>query len=402
MNSGTRPSGMDVVGVRKINSRAVLWALRTKGRLGRREIAEITNLSFPTVCRVVDELIKDSLIVEVDSVNVGKAKRKTALLDVNPDGGWVAALDVGANHIRAAAMDLRGTPRETVEMPLDNLQGEELVTPAVRSALDALLKKSRKLNGCPRAIGISASGIVDNEQGIIRLSFNLQLRDYPIARIVREICDVPTALYNDVASSTLAEAKLGAGRENSDFAYITVGAGVGAGLVFGGQVRELLPDAEFGLMVVAPEGDPERFGGRGYLESLASGRGIASAARRDLEAGAVSQISDMTSGSPASVTARIVADAAARGDEVAMKVLARAANYLGIGIVNLAHTLGLTMFVVGGGVSRSGDAFWNPLREAVERYEFWPGRITVEPSTLGKDAAVLGAGMLALDKVFAM
>jgi len=372
----------------------VLAALRTGGKLGRREIAALTGLSFPTVCRVMSKLVADQLVIQVGAVNVGGARRKTILFDINPDGGWVISLDLGGSRIRAAAMDLSGRLRKSVELPLENARGEESVVPAIKSALRKITKQGKT---SPLMLGISSSGIVDPQLGVVKLSFNLQLRDFPIVKIVREVCDTPIIVRHDVAASTLAEAKLGKGRDNPDFAYITVGTGVGAGIVIGGQLRELPLDAEFGLMVVAPEGDPERFGGRGYLESIASGRGIAAAARREIEAGSESIINGLSPAGPASITAETVAQAAQQGDETARKVLARAAHYLGLGIVNLAHTLGLTLFIIGGGVSMAGDSFWQPLYETVRKYEYWPGRIRLEPSALGNNAALLGAGMLALD-----
>ena len=397
MNTGISLKGMDTSQVRKLNSIAVLKVLRTEGRMGRREIAKLTNLSFPTVCRVVNDLIDQSIISEVASVNVGKAKRKTVLLDINPNGGWVVAMDIGGDNIRAAAVDFSGKLHETMEMPLENIQGEESVTPAILNALSEIISTCEPSRGKPQAIGISCSGIVDSQIGVVKLSFNLQLRDYPIARIVEQAYDVPVVIYNDVVSSTLAEAKLGPGREYDNFAYITIGTGVGAGFVFDGQVRELPSHAEFGLTVVAPEGDPDRFGGRGYLESIASGRGIAAAIRREIEAGAKSSLTKLIPGGNTPIKTKDVAAAANKGDELAINVLASAASHIGLAIVNLAHTFGLTMFVISGGVSLSGEAFWKPLRESVEKHEYWPGRISLEPSTLQKSAALIGVGILALD-----
>lgn len=389
--------GMNIPHVRKVNSNAVLEALRTGGQMGRREISKLTHLSFPTVCRVVNQLMERSIVTEVASVSLGNAKRKTVLLDINPRGGWIVAVDIGSTRIRAAAMDISGALHEFVQAPLENVRGEESVAPAIVSVLTEIIGKCEPKRGAPLAIGISSTGMVDSDLGVVKLSFNLQLRDFPIAKIVQQVWNAPVVVNNDVTAATLAEAKFGQGREHSDFAYVSVGTGIGAGLVFDGQVHQLHPNAEFGLMVVAPEGDPERFSGRGYLESVASGRGIAAAARKEIEAGTKSLLTELAPDGPASITAKVVSEAARRGDVLARDVLARAANYLGIGIVNLAHTLGLTFFVISGGVSRAGDAFWDPLRESVDKYEYWPGMIQLAPSLIKEKSSLLGAGILALD-----
>lgn len=398
MYPNTNPDATGTALLRKANCQAVLTALREHGGISRRDIARLTRLSLPTVCRVVSELIEGGIVVEIGAVSLEGARRKTALLDINPNSGWVAALDIGGSRIRAAAMDLSGKLRKSIEIPLENAQGEGSVVPAIRAALDGIIEAAKDLSGGPRTVGVSSSGIVDAQTGVVKLSFNLQLRDFPMSRVISDMCHLPTVVRHDVAASAFAEAKLGRGCDSADFAYITVGAGVGAGLVIGGQVSELPTDAEFGLMLVAPDGGSERFGGRGYLESISSGKSIAAAARRALEAGEESLMTSLSPNGPAYVTAKEVAKAAEMGDELARKILANAAHYLGIGVVNLAHVLGFNLFVVGGGVPMSGEAFWGPLRASVEKYEYWPGRIRIEPSVLGQDAAILGAGMLALDR----
>ncbi|MHB9036449.1 MAG: ROK family transcriptional regulator [Armatimonadota bacterium] len=400
MRSQEKKMGMDVARLREVNSSVVLDVLRARGKMGRREIAKLTGLSFATVCRLANELLERSIITEVDAVKLNGAKRKTTLLDVNPDGGWVVALSVSGSRVKAAAMDLLGVLGEPVEQQLEYVSGEAYVTPAILSVLSSVIETQRPTRSNPLAIGISLSGIVDDEQGIVRVSFHLQLRDYPIARIVREFCDVPILLRNDVMCSTLAELRFGHGRYNRDFAYVMVDTGVGAGLVFDGEVRRFPLGAEFGLMVVAPEGDPERFSGRGYLESLSSGWGIAAAAGVQMESGNAAILSKLVPGGPALVTAKSVVEAALIGDQTCRDILAQAANYLGVGVVNHAHTLGLKLIVVAGGLVDAEEHFWGPLRKSVEKHEYWSGMIRVEPSLLECDATLLGAGLLALDNAF--
>ena len=389
--------GMDVARLRHVNSGVIIDALRLRGKVGRREIARVTGLSFATVSRLANDLLERSIIIDVASVKLNGAKRKTALLDINPEGGWVVALGVGGSRVMAAAMDFSGSLGDPVEYRLEHVYGEEFVTPAVVSALTSVIEREKGRRGDPLAVGISTTGIVDDETGVVKISFNLQLRDYPIARIVGDACDVPVIVGNDVACSTLAELRRGHGRDSRDFAFVMVDTGVGAGVVFDGEVRRFPSTAEFGLMVVAPAGDPDRFGGRGYLESVSAGRGIAASARKQLELGAASLLGEIA---PAQVSIESVVEAARRGDELCMRLLEEAASYLGIGIVNYAHTMGLGLFVVAGELTQAGEVFWKPLRESVASHEFWPGMIRIEPSALGNEAWLMGAGLLALDNAF--
>ncbi|MCE5197971.1 MAG: ROK family transcriptional regulator [Armatimonadota bacterium] len=397
---GIDPRGMDNLEIRKVNCAAILATLRSHGSMSRRKIAELTQLSFPTVSRLVSELVKEEVVREVGSVSLNNAKRKTVLLDVNPDRGWVVAMELGGGHIQAAAMDLTGKLHEHMEYPLENIQGEAMVAPIIRTTIEQLIAKCEGSRGKPLAIGISSTGWVDPSLGVVKHSFNLQLNNFPIVRVARQVCDVPIAINDNIVASTFAEAKLGYGRLQDSFAYLSVGVGIGGGYVLNQQVLHMHSRSQFGLMVVAPEGDPERFEGRGYIESLASGRSIAASARKAIEAGGKSLISDMSPQGPAYITAKMVADAAREGDSIAIEIMEKATNYLGIAIVNVSNLFAITHFVLNGGVCASGRVFWDPLTKAVQKYEYWPGEIQLVPSSFQENAAVLGAGLLALDCAF--
>jgi predicted NBD/HSP70 family sugar kinase len=384
---------------RRLNTRTIVSTLRAAGKISRQQIAELTKLSIPTVWRLIDELLAAGIVREAPADILPKKRGpRASLLEINPETGWVTAIEIASERIRAAAMDMAGGTLGVVENNLVNLQGNESISLLVTKTLRDLMQASVPSLGKPLCIGVSSIGMIDSESGAIKLSFHLQLKDFPLARLIGQESDSPILIRNDVASSALAEARLGIGRTSADFAYIMVGTGINANYVFNDQVYNRDYHSEFGLMIVAPKGDPERFEGRGFLESLASGRGIAVAARQALEDGTPSLISELSPQGPAFVTHHHVVDAAKRGDTLAIEILARAANYLAIGIVNLANILSLRRFVMDGSVPEAGDAFWKPLLDAVRKYEYWAGEIQLQPSELKGDAALLGAGLLALDQ----
>ncbi len=386
---------------RSLNVRTIINAIRASRRISRQEIARITRLSIPTVWRLIDELLAYGMVRELPAASLPRKRGpRTSFVEINPNAGWVTAVEIASERIRASAMDLAGCTLDTAEKELVNVQGNESVSVLITKILTDMLQKFVPSLGKPLSVGVSSIGMIDSESGILKLSFHLQLKDLQLARLIGRYTDSPILIHNDVASSALAEARLGLGRTTPDFAYITVGTGVNANYVFNDQVYNRDYHNEFGLMIVAPEGDPERFEGRGFLESVASGRGIAVAARHALEAGAQSLLSKMSPQGPAFITHGHVVEAAKQGDALANEILARAANYLAIGIVNLANILSLKKFVINGSIPEAGDAFWKPLAEAVRRYEYWAGEIQLQPSELKGDAALLGAGLLALDQAF--
>jgi glucokinase len=345
--------------------------------------------------------LADGIVREM-SADILPKKRgpKTSFLEVNPKAGWVMAVEIASERIRVAAIDMAGNILDRVEKDLVNIQGNEAVSRALTKTLHEILEKLVPAFGKPLFVGVSSIGMIDSDSGIIKLSFHLQLKDFPLARVIGQEIDSPILMRNDVASSALAEARLGIGRTSSDFAYITVGTGINANYVFNDQVYNNDYHSEFGLMIVAPEGDPERFEGRGFLESVASGRGMAAAARHALESGTRSLISKLSPQGPAYVTHAHVVEAAKQGDPPAIEILAKAANYLAIGIVNIANILSLRRFVLDGSIPEAGDVFWQPLTEAVRKHEYWAGEIQLQRSELKGEAALLGAGLLAQDQAF--
>jgi predicted NBD/HSP70 family sugar kinase len=386
---------------RSLNIGTIISAIRANRRVSRQQIARTTKLSIPTVWRLIDELLADGIVREMPAdIQPKKRGPRTSFVEINSKAGWVAAIEVANEHIRVAAMDMSGNILDKAEKDLVNIQGSESVSLLITKTLNEILQKMVPSLGRPLSIGVSSIGMIDSESGVIKLSFHLQLKDFPLARLITQETDSPILIRNDVASSAFAEARLGLGLTSPDFAYITVGTGVNANYVFNDQVYNRDYHSEFGLMIVAPEGDPDRFEGRGFLESLASGRGMAVAARHALENGAQSLISKISPQGPAFVTHGHVLEAAKQDDPLAIEILARATNYLAIGIVNIANILSLRRFVIDGSIPEAGDVFWKPLMDAVRKYEYWAGEIQLQPSELKGEAALLGAGLLALDQAF--
>jgi N-acetylglucosamine repressor len=386
---------------RSLNVRTILSTIKTNPRISRQQIARITKLSIPTVWRLIDELLAYGIVREMPADMLPKTRGpRTSFVGINSKAGWVAAVEIASERIRAAAMDMGGSILGAAEKDLVNVQGSEAVSLLITKTLNEILEKFVPVLGKPLSIGVSSIGMIDTESGVLRLSFHLQLKDFPLARVIGQGTDAPILMRNDVASSALAEARLGLGRTDPNFGYITVGTGINANYVLNDQVYNRDYHNEFGFMIVAPEGDPERFEGRGFLESLASGRGIAVAARHALENGAASSISGISPQGPAFVTHAHVIEAAKQGDALAIEILARAANYLAIGIVNVSNILSLKRFVIDGSVSEAGEVFWKPLTDAVRKHEYWSGEIQLQPSELKGNAALLGAGLLALDQAF--
>lgn len=284
------------------------------------------------------------------------------------------------------------------------LARETQPTPAedVEATMEAILAVAGKLGaaGRPVAVGVGAAGMVDFTAGVMRWAPNLAWRELPIRDRVAEGTGLPCVLDNDANAAAWAEYRFGAGRGSRDMLLVTVGTGIGGGIVAGGSLYRGAHGfaAEIGHFIVEPGGPQCGCGNRGCWEQVASGRALdrlgRRAAARDPD-GAIARLAGNEE-----VSGRHVAQAAMEGDHAAVAVFGEVGMRLGEGIAGLVNVLDPEVVVVGGGVAEVGDILLKPARMAfattVEAPDHRP-EVPIVPAALGNDAGAVGAAALALE-----
>lgn len=308
----------------------------------------------------------------------------------------VVGVDLGGTHIRAVLADERG--RILKRREVRTLAAEGL--PAV---LDRIIATVREVcAGEPIAtIGIGAPGPIDSAAGLVSTPPNLPgWVNVPLGIIVQEAVGIPTFLGNDANVAALGEFAFGAGKDVQHLIYITVSTGVGGGVIVAGMPLEGQRGAagEIGHTIVEPEGPVCSCGGRGHLEALVSGTAIGRQAREEIAAGRASLATELARDNPNGVTARIITQAAERGDALALELLARAGRRLGYAVTNLVHIFNPQMVAIGGGVSVAGENLLGPMRETVLEgvMPVFTEDLQMVRASLGTDAGIYGALALAL------
>lgn len=240
----------------------------------------------------------------------------------------------------------------------------------------------------PAGIGVSFGGPVDHTRGLVRLSHHVRgWENTPLRSILERKLGAPAAVDNDANAAALGEHRFGAGRGVDDLMYITVSTGVGGGWVLGGRPwrgHEGMA-GEIGHTVVDPAGPLCLCGKRGCVERLASGPYMA--ADYEEEKGRKEE-GEKGSGV---VTGKDVAEMAAAGDELAAGILMRGARALGVGIGNAANLINPRRFILGGGVTKSGEAWWDEVRRAARQIALPEVLFDIVPAALGDDAPLWGA-----------
>jgi glucokinase len=245
--------------------------------------------------------------------------------------------------------------------------------------------------------------MIDVGEGILRFAPNLAWRELPIARRMREALGLPCQVDNDANVAAWGEHRFGAGRGYRHMLLVTVGTGIGGGIVAGGRLFRGAHGfaAEIGHIIVEPDGPPCGCGNRGCWEKVASGDAIGRLGR-EAAARPNSVIAALAGGDPAKVTGRIVTDAARQGDRAAVGILAEVGGRLGEGIAGLVNVLDPEVVVVGGGAIDAGDLLLDPARRAyahaVEGRDHRP-EVPIVAAELGNDAGAVGAAALALEEL---
>ena len=284
-------------------------------------------------------------------------------------------------------------------------QGPDVLRKAVRETGDdpgsAVLKiiKSLSEDGPVAAVGLALAAWVSLE-GEPVFSPNIARGPEELRAQIEAEHGPVTAVENDASAAAWGEYRYGAGVDAPSLVVVTVGTGIGGGIVAGGELwrgnRGFA--GEFGHMTVDVDGPPCACGLRGCLESLASGSAIQRMGREKFHSSEMLQ--RLSSADPSMVTAAMVADAAGAGDEISVAVMREAGHFLGIGLYGLAMAFDPSVIVVGGGVAGAGDIFIEPAKEQMGRmFEGKAEPVPVLAARLGNDAGAIGVASLAEDRM---
>jgi glucokinase len=290
----------------------------------------------------------------------------------------VIGVDLGGTKIATGSVDVDGNLHEQFEVPTPTESQDELLE-AIVAAIEPLADERVD------AIGFGIPSVIDRSTGRALGSTNIPLRDISLADLTQERFGVPAVVENDANVAALAEWRLGAGRGANDLVMLTLGTGVGGGLVLGGSLYRGI--AELGHVVVVADGPPcqGRCNGRGHLESVASGNAADRAAEKLWGEGA---------------TAELLVGRAEEGDPAALEALSGIGHLLGAGIGSFVNMFAPELIIVGGGFGIAAFEFLVPSALEIARRE------TVEPDALpvrivsaelGSDAGLIGAGLVAFE-----
>lgn len=309
---------------------------------------------------------------------------------------WVVGVDLGGTTIKMAFVNVYGELIDKWEI-VTNLedQGKYIVTDIAKS-IDQKLQEHGQTKEKLIGIGMGAPGPVDGDTGLVYEAVNLGWKNYPLKNLLEVETSLPAVVDNDANIAAIGEMWKGAGNGAKNLICVTLGTGVGGGVIANGQIVRGANGAagEIGHITSVPEGGaPCNCGKTGCLETIASATGIVRLAKEKL---ATSE-TDSSLRKLETITAKDVLDAAKENDRLALEVVEEVFFHLGLALANAANALNPEKIVIGGGVSKAGNWLAERVTEYFKRFAF--PRVAESASiviaTLGNDAGVIGGAWLA-------
>ena len=313
---------------------------------------------------------------------------------------YIVGVDLGGTNIVCGAMPEDGSREIAVRsQPTRADEGVDIVVDRITGMIEEVIAVTIAETGATRrdfvGVGIGAPGPLDRDRGVVIVAPNLGWRDIPLRDRVQDHVRLPATLDNDANCATMGEWWVGAARGGRNVVGLTIGTGIGGGLILDGRLYHGSSDVagEIGHTTIDSTGSHCKCGNYGCLEAYASGPAIAERAREALAGDGTSVLSAMVGGDVGLITAQTVYDAAEQGDATAREVVRDTARFLGAGIANLLNIFNPDVVVVAGGVTQAGATLFDPLRAEVRRRAFKPAvdACRIVPGSLPGSAGVVGA-----------
>ncbi len=310
-------------------------------------------------------------------------------------------IDLGGTNVAFGLVDETGRLLKKESVPTMRDASAEELTEAIAENTLAFIKKCGIGEDSVESVGIGCPGACNDEKGILLLTVNLPFRNTDIRGIFSRYTKIPVHIGNDANCAALGEALFGGGKGTKTSLTITLGTGVGGGIVIDGKLYTGFNGmaGEMGHMVIRKSGVRCGCGRRGCFETYASATAVIRETREALAKHPDSLISRLCDGDPSKIDAKTAFDAMRLGDKTGERIVKAYIKDLGEGIINYINIFQPEIILLGGGVSKEGEGLLKPLRRYVYRFSYGAAmfkktRTRIEKAQLGNDAGIIGAAML--------
>ena len=387
--------------IQELNRSIILKTIRHYGPISRSEIAKRNKISPTTVTAAVKKLLQQGLVHE-DGVGVSSGGRKPILVRFSPESRFIVVAAITNSSIKIAETNLEAKVRRQKIFPIHNLTGK-LVIDYFLESISYFLEEYSDLTKC---IGISiiSPGIVDVDSGVICENTKLKLKNIPLKEIVEKRFKLKTWLENDANAIALAEKQFGAYKKFKNLVYITIGDGLGAGIIVNGSIFRGRNGGtgEFGHTSIDRNGLYCDCGNRGCLENYVSWPAIYSKLSSLVVKGKHTMVLELAKGDIDKITPSIFLNALEKDDQFAKEIMEEVAGYLATGIVNLVNLLNPDIIILGGKVAYNNRFLLSRVKELVfkQALTILTNKLRICPTSFGEDFRMIAAATIPIQEIF--
>jgi len=308
-------------------------------------------------------------------------------------------VDLGGTNIKVGLVDAEGKIIHKDSVPTLREREYDEIVRDIGMLILKVIKEAGLEQKDVESIGFAAPGIANDKDGTWVYSNNLKFINVPVKKELEKYINKPIYLENDANAAGLAECVAGAAKGVQNSVTVTLGTGVGSGVVINGRVYSGFNGAaaELGHMIIAMDGEQCTCGRKGCFEAYGSATALISQARKAAKANPESKLNSIVNGDLEQIEAKTVFDAAQMGDTVAADVVEKYISYLAEGLTNIINIFQPEILCIGGGVCKQGENLLRPLREKVFSRAYASGLVPackIKLAELGNDAGIIGAAML--------
>ena len=379
---------------------SILEAIKRYGPISRTDISKLTKLNIVTVSNYVNNFIEQGIVIE-KGLDISSGGRRPTIVVLNPKSSYVVGVDLGVFHVSTVLADLEGAvvshsrtprPRDTADHVV------KVLTDEVQKIIESSGIEPKKIRG----IQIGASGVIDREVGTVRCTEGVASIYVPVTSLLQDRFKMPVKLEHDVTTAAYGEWSLGAGTDVDIMLFMY--SGVGCGMIINGEIYHGISGTagEVSIKDQLDVGDVW-IGNISALQPWPAHLGIPDEAREAIQKGGVSKMSEMVQGKVERVTLETVFEAVHTGDKLAIEIVQRAGERLGVRVAFLINLLNPGAVVIGGGIEGAGPTLLEAVKKMVRMcaFEEMANAVKIVPARLGENSVALGAASLVIRDVFA-
>ena len=393
--------------INKMNKIKILNLIRNSGEISRADISKLSDISAPTVTRIVDSLIHDEKLVKEIGAGESKGGRKPTLVEFSALDNFVIGIDLGKTHIDGVLANLNAQTIHEERVEMDLVDGFDSIIAKTGEMICRLKDHPKVKNKNIFGIGMAVAGLINRYKNIVEFSPDFHWENVDIRNALQNHTNLPIIFDNVSRVMALGELWYGIGHTTKNFVVVNVGYGIGSGIIIEGKplYGPYGMAGEFGHIVMEKNSKYKcECGNYGCLEALASGRAIADRTKQAIKDGQRSVLSDLANGNIDTINAKLVANACREGDQLAKEIFTDAVDNLGVAISNVIDLLGPEAVLIGGGVSQANDLIFDRVKEVIREntVKTRSRNVKILPVTFGPKSATKGAIALILNEVLSL